>query len=131
MGRFSVSNPVFDDYCVMEKYDLTTPNIDLLLKGKPLKERKSKKTSDVFAIDSLDYTQNYAIKKAAELPNMVIYGPPGTGKSQTIVNVIGDALCKREKNTRCQPKASRSRSGFFPTRKTKFKSDVYFRRGNR
>lgn len=97
MGRFSVSNPVFDDYCVMEKYDLTTPNIDLLLKGKPLKERKSKKTSDVFAIDSLDYTQNYAIKKAAELPNMVIYGPPGTGKSQTIVNVIGDALCKGKK----------------------------------
>lgn len=28
---------------------------------------------------------------------MVIYGPPGTGKSQTIVNVIADALCKNKK----------------------------------
>ncbi len=97
IGRFSVSNPIYDDYCVMEKYDLSTPNIDLLLKGKPLKERKNKKPTEIFAINSLDYTQNYAIKKAAELPNMVIYGPPGTGKSQTIVNVIGDALCKGKK----------------------------------
>ncbi len=97
IGHFSVSNPVYDDYCVMEKYDLSTPNIDLLLKGKPLKERKNKKPAEIFTINSLDYTQNYAIKKAAELPNMVIYGPPGTGKSQTIVNVIGDALCKGKK----------------------------------
>lgn len=97
MGHFSVRNPVYEDYCVMEKYDLSTPNIDLLLKGKPLKERKNKKTTEIFTINSLDYTQNYAIKKAAELPNMVIYGPPGTGKSQTIVNVIGDALCKGKK----------------------------------
>lgn len=97
IGHFSVSNPVYEDYCVMEKYNLTTPNIDLLLKGKAIKERKSKKPTDVFTINSLDYTQNYAIKKAAELPNAVIYGPPGTGKSQTIVNIIGDALCKGKK----------------------------------
>ena len=28
---------------------------------------------------------------------MVIYGPPGTGKSQTIVNIITDAICKQKR----------------------------------
>jgi hypothetical protein len=28
---------------------------------------------------------------------MVIYGPPGTGKSQTIVNIITDAICKKKR----------------------------------
>ena len=28
---------------------------------------------------------------------MVIYGPPGTGKSQTIVNIISDALARKKR----------------------------------
>lgn len=41
---------------------------------------------------SADSSQLRAIKKAAEGESFVLHGPPGTGKSQTITNMIANAL---------------------------------------
>lgn len=97
IGRFSIGNAIYDDYSIMAKYSLTTPNINLLLKGKNCKEKRQNNVPTVFAINNLDYDQNAVIKKAATTSNVVIYGPPGTGKSQTITNIIGDAIHKGKK----------------------------------
>ena len=45
----------------------------------------------------LDYAQSEVVRRVDECGNMVIYGPPGTGKSQTIVNIISDAMSKKKK----------------------------------
>ena len=50
-----------------------------------------------YAVKMLDYAQEEVVKKVAECGNMVIYGPPGTGKSQTIVNIISDAISKNKR----------------------------------
>ncbi|MDR2654135.1 MAG: hypothetical protein LBB39_02400 [Mycoplasmataceae bacterium] len=49
------------------------------------------KEKDIKQITPLDYTQKLAIKKALS-SNLVIQGPPGTGKSQTIANIIANAI---------------------------------------
>ncbi len=44
-----------------------------------------------------DSTQSLAILDVATGRNMVIQGPPGTGKSQTIVNLIAEAMASKKK----------------------------------
>ncbi|MGH8057081.1 MAG: AAA domain-containing protein [Candidatus Entotheonellia bacterium] len=43
-----------------------------------------------------DPSQEAAVLKARQWPGLVIEGPPGTGKSQTIVNMVGDCIGRRE-----------------------------------
>ena len=50
--------------------------------------------SDVFHVLDADSSQALAIHEAGQGRNMVIQGPPGTGKSQTIANVIADAVAR-------------------------------------
>ena len=50
--------------------------------------------SDVFHVLDADSSQALAIHDAGQGRNMVIQGPPGTGKSQTIANVIADAVAR-------------------------------------
>ena len=112
LGRFPISNSVYGDYCVLEKKKLTNDAIDELLRtgGKFHKKRLpiAKKFANLkrakrgagkasYIVKMLDYAQSEVVKKVDQLGNMVIYGPPGTGKSQTIVNVITDALCKNKR----------------------------------
>ena len=52
------------------------------------------KSSHVLDADS---TQSLAILDVATGRNMVIQGPPGTGKSQTIVNLIAEAMASRKR----------------------------------
>lgn len=94
LGRFPMANPIYNDYLNMEKQQLTTPSIELLLQGKPIKQAKSKKNELSYTVNDLDYAQEKAIENINKQSNMVIFGPPGTGKSQTIVNLISDAMCK-------------------------------------
>ena len=42
-----------------------------------------------------DPSQEAAVLAARERPGLVIEGPPGTGKSQTIVNLVGDAIGRK------------------------------------
>ncbi len=96
IGRFPLANAIYNDYSLLEKKHLTSDAIDQLLAGKQAK--KIKKVDDkVYTINDLDYAQENAIEKLNQSGNLVIYGPPGTGKSQTIVNIISDALCKNKK----------------------------------
>ena len=49
---------------------------------------------DVFHVLDADSSQTLAIHDAAQGRNMVIKGPPGTGKSQTITNIIAEAIAQ-------------------------------------
>ena len=97
LGRFPLANPIYNDYEILEKENLSTPSIDLLLQGKSKKEKKNKYNPVTYTINDLDYAQENAIDQINRSSNIVIYGPPGTGKSQTIVNIISDALCKNKR----------------------------------
>lgn len=97
LGRFPLANPIYNDYIQLEKNNLSTPSIDLLISGKIPKEKRRAKTPVTYTINDLDYAQENAIEQINEHSNLVIYGPPGTGKSQTIVNIISDALCKNKR----------------------------------
>ncbi len=96
IGRFPLANSIYNDYSILEKKHLSSLAIEQLLQGKNVKKNK-KFDQRIYTINDLDYAQENAIKKLNEYGNMVIYGPPGTGKSQTIVNIISDALCKDKK----------------------------------
>ena len=47
---------------------------------------------DTYHVLDADSSQSLAIHEAASGGNLVIQGPPGTGKSQTIANIIADAV---------------------------------------
>ena len=96
LGRFPLTNSIYNDYDVLEKKQLTTPAIDELLFAKEPKQAKRVST-EMFPVSDLDFAQQNTIKNLNKNANMVIYGPPGTGKSQTIVNIITDALTKGKK----------------------------------
>ena len=109
LGRFPLSNSIYSDYTVLEKRKLYNDALCELLKvGKVKKrsiweqifgkkKRKVKRPSGSYIVKMLDFAQASVVRKVEEHGNMVIYGPPGTGKSQTIVNIIADALAKRKK----------------------------------
>ena len=50
------------------------------------------KPSDMAVVMSADASQLVAIETAAKGESFVLHGPPGTGKSQTITNMIANAL---------------------------------------
>lgn len=97
LGRFPLANSIYDDYVLLEKHNLTSPSIDLLIKGKTSTGKKRERPGNVYAINDLDYAQENAVEKSGACKNLVIYGPPGTGKSRTIINIIGDSLCKNRR----------------------------------
>jgi len=47
---------------------------------------------DRFLVHDADFSQERVVWQARAQPGLVVHGPPGTGKSQTIVNIIADAL---------------------------------------
>ena len=96
IGRFPLANAIYNDYSLLEKQHLSSEAIDQLLEGRSGKKLK-KPDTNVYTINDLDYAQESAISKLNQSGNLVIYGPPGTGKSQTIVNIISDALCKNKR----------------------------------
>ncbi len=101
LGRFPLSNSIYNDYSLLEKKKLTNDAIVELLRMKKQKIKKPKKVKKAknppptaYAVRMLDYAQADVVDKVSKMGNMVIYGPPGTGKSQTIVNIISDAIVK-------------------------------------
>lgn len=69
--------------------------------GKPqvqqqVAHRSHHKELDRFFTVSSDPSQESAVLQARQGPGLLIEGPPGTGKSQTIVNIIGDAIGRRK-----------------------------------
>ncbi len=109
LGRFPISNSIYNDYTLLEKKNLTNDAIDELLRTESkkkrglvlIKSRLSKKphasrteAHKSYIVKMLDYAQSQVVRHVDECGNTVIYGPPGTGKSQTIVNIITDAMAK-------------------------------------
>jgi len=104
LGRFPLSNSIYNDYTLLEKKKLSNDAVNELLRlGKTKQKRtkpqkkKGKIENNSYNVKMLDYAQSEVLKKVDEEGNMVIYGPPGTGKSQTIVNIITDAICKHKR----------------------------------
>ena len=101
LGRFPLSNSIYGDYTLLEKKKLTNDALNELLRTGRKKNAKKKasrrKVYTHYNVKMLDYAQSRVIKKVDEKGNMVIYGPPGTGKSQTIVNIISDAISKKKR----------------------------------
>lgn len=54
-------------------------------------------TSSLILPISADNSQLNAVKNANENKTFILHGPPGTGKSQTITNIIADALANNKK----------------------------------
>ncbi len=104
LGRFKLSNDIYSDYSTLERRNLTNDALtELLRMGKPKKKftfsifRRAKKKPEPlpsYSVKALDYAQSRVLSKVEDSGNVVIYGPPGTGKSQTIVNIIADAIIK-------------------------------------
>ncbi len=112
LGRFPISNSIYHDYTLLEKKNLTNDAINELLrtgdkraakriaKAKEAARRRRAKHPELrhtYAVKMLDYAQSEVVRRVDEMGNMVIYGPPGTGKSQTIVNIITDAIAKNKR----------------------------------
>ena len=118
LGRFPLSNSIYSDYTLLEKQKLTNDAINELiraggkrgakriqalerakLKSRAKAMKRAKRTGIVrsYVVKMPDYSQSEVVKQVDKCGNMVIYGPPGTGKSQTIVNVITDAIAKNKK----------------------------------
>ena len=102
LGRFPLSNSVYNDYTLLEKKKLTNDAVSELLRtgkqtsGKKRQKKAKGQRQNNYAVKMLDYAQSLVVEKVDEKGNMVIYGPPGTGKSQTIVNIITDAISKQK-----------------------------------
>ena len=101
IGQFSIANSIYNDYEELLKIDIGKDTLERLLNtnydGDKLREDDPKlvfKEKDINLISKLDYSQENAVNMVNKSNNLVIYGPPGTGKSETIVNIIGDALSK-------------------------------------
>ena len=101
LARFPLSNAIYHDYTELEKKKLYNDAVCELLnigkkKKKPKKVKKAARpeAKQSYTVKMLDFAQSEVVRKVDEKGNMVIYGPPGTGKSQTIVNIITDAMCK-------------------------------------
>ncbi len=105
LGRFPLSNSIYSDYTALEKRNLSNDALSELLRiGKVKPKRawpwttpRAAKSEYAYPIRMLDYAQSEVLRGLEEHGNVVIYGPPGTGKSQTIVNIISDALAKRKR----------------------------------
>lgn len=105
IGQFSIANSIYNDYENLLNIDIDKDILEELLNSnyneeKIINEDDSKlsfEEKDINLISSLDYSQEKAVSMAGKTRKMVIYGPPGTGKSQTIVNIIADALSKGKK----------------------------------
>ena len=103
LARFPLANSIYNDYSLLEKHKLTTPAIEALLsprtakRPKPKRAKRHEKEPKSYVVRDLDFAQSEVIRRVNADGNIVVYGPPGTGKSQTIVNIIANALGKNQR----------------------------------
>ncbi len=106
LGQFPIANSIYTDYENMLELDVHNELLENLLKtstgeAASIEEKEehgklSFNEEELYLISSLDYSQEKAVKLTNEKDKLVIYGPPGTGKSQTIANIISNALARNK-----------------------------------
>lgn len=99
-----MAQALIEDLRKMKQLPMTGEALEACLR---IRDDKSQLESDVnhfssleeserfFVIES-DPSQEQSIVRARQTPGLVIEGPPGTGKSQTIVNLIADAISRKK-----------------------------------
>ena len=72
--------------------------LDSFIAGRTMAEPKGGAPGEEerYLVTDADFSQAEVVWKARTAEGLVMHGPPGTGKSQTIVNVIADALARGE-----------------------------------
>lgn len=65
-------------------------------KPKPVVPTPAGEGLDRFTTAESDPTQDLAVLQSRTAPGLVVEGPPGTGKSQTIVNLVADAIGRKK-----------------------------------
>lgn len=60
--------------------------------GKSADDPETVPAGENFLMSPSDPSQEQAVARAWQPPGLLVQGPPGTGKSQTIVNLVGDAI---------------------------------------
>jgi hypothetical protein len=58
-----------------------------------IENNQSANDQPVYLLGDADPSQEMAVRSALRGPGHLVEGPPGTGKSQTIVNLITNAIC--------------------------------------
>ena len=115
LGRFPLSNAIFDDYTELEHKGLTNDTVSELMqnggakKGGKDKKRFAKRSHDnnrYYATKPCDYAQKDAIRAANEEHGTVIVGPAGVGKTQTVLNIATDAVTKGKRVLIVSPRKS-------------------------
>lgn len=99
IGRYPLANSIYNDYNELEKKKASTNEVinELIYAKTPKRKYREERDKILYPVYKLDYAQEKALESINNDGNMVIYGPPGTGKSQTIVNIISDALARKKK----------------------------------
>jgi len=65
-------------------------------KPKPVLPTPAGEGLDRYTTADSDPTQDLAVLQSRTAPGLVVEGPPGTGKSQTIVNLVADAIGRKK-----------------------------------
>ena len=95
-NRFVIWNDLRNNREAMSKHPLVRSLVEGRLYGDlgtDIPEPKKELSSEDIALPiSADSSQISAIRAAASGKSFVLHGPPGTGKSQTITNIISNAL---------------------------------------
>ena len=104
-GQFPISNSIYTDYELLEEETEVNESLKQLISNQSSDVDPADKVftnidlprKELFTIAPIDFSQETAIKALTKTSQLVIYGPPGTGKSQTIGNMISDAMSKGKK----------------------------------
>ncbi len=99
LGRFRWQNEsILADLETIRKSERCSPTADGLLRGTlaPDTPLVPPPESDRYFVTDADFSQQRVVWKARQGTGLVVHGPPGTGKSQTIVNIIADALAHKQ-----------------------------------
>ncbi|MBP2021491.1 superfamily I DNA and/or RNA helicase/very-short-patch-repair endonuclease [Clostridium punense] len=107
LGQFPIANSIYNDYEDLLQMDINNKLLEDLLKTSSALESNSLEDKEehgklsfseeeLYLMSALDYSQEKAVKLSNDTEELVIYGPPGTGKSQTIANIISNALARNK-----------------------------------
>jgi superfamily I DNA and/or RNA helicase/very-short-patch-repair endonuclease len=107
LGQFPIANSIYNDYEDLLDMDINNKLLGDLLKTNSIMEANSLEEKEehgklsfseeeLYLMSALDYSQEKAVKLSNDTEKLVIYGPPGTGKSQTIANIISNALARNK-----------------------------------